>query len=457
MRFENVYTASPVCSAARTSWLTGVHTPTHGVWMNGVGPHRSPETVFFDQLTAAGYYTALIGKTHFEPAPKMDHLDAHTGNADMRAPGTSVVDYLETYLVNQTMDLLDGKLTSAKVPSENQPWFVHTSFVSPHPPLNVPTEFESNYTDGSMPDHLNFGGLKEVASFPNQLRQISERDTLSEHPSPFANGVPNMTYIAEQRRKYYAIANYVDSQVGRLMKWVDDRNLAHNTLVIFTSDHGTTLYSHGLPEKYSYFQGTWEVPMVMRGPGIPAGKRQKGFVSGVDLAPTILGAARVPAPVGMQGFDLYTPIVHGYEYPRSHGAAASLLQSYGLVTKSWKFTYYVDDSLGQLFDRVHDPSEMRNLYGQEAYTEVQRHFNKALMRWSLGLSPSLGWLREHQETAEYGITQYAQAYTANLTGTTAERLLQHDLGVIEQRFAPSGISSASLLSSVGPTGGSASM
>merc|ERR1719440_212929 len=133
VRFTDAYTASPVCSPSRTSMLTGVHVPIHGILENDmVGTHRDGLTPYFDQLKKAGYHTALIGKTHFNPVPSsIDHLDAHTGNTDMRGSTISGEDFLETYLVNQTM-LWIKKVSPGKGGrlDTGAPWFAYLSMVS---------------------------------------------------------------------------------------------------------------------------------------------------------------------------------------------------------------------------------------------------------------------------------------------------------------------------------------
>ena len=92
---------------------------------------RTRTSRYFDVLKNASYATALIGKTHFSPIPaSIDHLDVHTGNTDKRGPAIAAADFLETYLVNQTMEWIDNVTSSSPFP----PWFVYCSMVSPHPP-----------------------------------------------------------------------------------------------------------------------------------------------------------------------------------------------------------------------------------------------------------------------------------------------------------------------------------
>ena len=192
VRFTNAYTVSPVCSPSRTSVLTGVHVPIHGVYENGIVryDHRDSITPYFDVLKAAGYDTALIGKTHFSPSPtSIDHLDAHTGNNDKRSETTAAEDFLETYLVDETMTWLDAR-------SPGTPWYVYTSMVSPHPPNWVPKgEPWSSAYDGVELPPLNYRG-DDIAELPYQTRMLlgllGKEDN---HPPAFPQAQPDMTFI----------------------------------------------------------------------------------------------------------------------------------------------------------------------------------------------------------------------------------------------------------------------
>ena len=126
-------------------------------------------TPYFDVLKNASYATALIGKTHFSPVPaSIDHLDVHTGNSDMRGPAVTADDFLETYLVNQTMEWIDNTTTSAPT----TPWFVYCSMVSPHPPNWVPQgePWSSAYDNVTLPP-INYKG-DDIADLPWQTRML---------------------------------------------------------------------------------------------------------------------------------------------------------------------------------------------------------------------------------------------------------------------------------------------
>merc|ERR1711957_98718 len=105
----------------------------------------------------------------------------------------------------------------------------------------------------------------------------------------FPEGKANLSFIHEERRQYYALANYVDFQVGRMLDFLRTRGLMQDTLIIFSADHGTNLFDHGMAQKYNFFDPSWRVPLILRGPGLPQGET-RCFASGVDVPSTIIAA-----------------------------------------------------------------------------------------------------------------------------------------------------------------------
>ena len=185
VRFTDAFAASPVCSPCRTSLLTGVHVPVHGVVENTIKPHKPGLTVFPDVLQGLGYTCFVIGKTHYDPVPEsFVFKDVHNGNTDMRCDNTSYfdgscgyyneTDFLETYLVDKfitkitvflsseryTTKKKSGSHNDAAPPSNSSSatttsrFFVHLSFVSPHPPSTPPVEpfaWNKRYTPEDLP------------------------------------------------------------------------------------------------------------------------------------------------------------------------------------------------------------------------------------------------------------------------------------------------------------------
>lgn len=170
--YTDAYGASPVCSPCRTSLLTGVHVPVHGVVENSVGPHKDGLSTYFDLLhTNTDYFTMIIGKTHFSPLPSVDYKNIHTGNDDMRCsdescPYLNEDQFLETYLTNDMIKQVGNHVAN----SSETPFFVHLSFVSPHPPSTPPHPWNEFHSDDDISSlDLNYE-VGDIDKLPNQTK-----------------------------------------------------------------------------------------------------------------------------------------------------------------------------------------------------------------------------------------------------------------------------------------------
>jgi len=285
------------------------------------------------------------------------------------------------------------------------------------------------YLDAHIPK-VHWGGPEEVAGFPRQLKGMYNDFKGPVFDKAFPDGHANDTFINEFRRKYYALANYADHQVGRILDYLDERGLTENTHVIFTSDHGTNLYNHGMQEKYNFFDDSWRTPLILRGPSLPKNITQE-FAAGVDVSATILAIAQAQRPPGFNGFDLVGALQRGEPPMRIHGVAGSLLQGYAVVASKWKLTYYLDDRRGQLFDRINDPQEMVNLFDDAKHADVKSRLLVALLQWRAALEP-VKWLQGHDAKGQvFPNAKYVYEYTMNLTGTEPETGLQADLAGLQ--------------------------
>jgi arylsulfatase A-like enzyme len=175
----------------------------------------------------------------------------------------------------------------------------------------------------------------------------------------------------------------VDDNVGRLLKYLDDSGLATNTLVLYSSDQGFFLGEHGWFDKRWIFQESARTPLLARWPGVIApGTVNTDLVANLDFAETFLTAAGAPVPDRMQGRSFlpqlqgHTPpdwrtafYYHYYEYPADH----RVRPHYGLITDRYTLAHFywpdVDD--WELFDRAHDPDELKSVFGDPAYGQVQ--------------------------------------------------------------------------------------
>eukprot|EP01051_Picozoa_sp_SAG22_P006806 SAG22_NODE_459_length_10228_cov_9.593642_3_plen_547_part_00 len=427
-----------------------MHVPIHGVYENGIDQmdHRDSLRPYFDELKAAGYHTALIGKTHFSPTPvSIDHLDAHTGNSDMRSASTSAADFLETYLVDETIRWVGGLPTGGGGAGAGEgadgedgaaPWYCYTSMVSPHGPNWVPEgPWTAAYEGVELPP-LNFRE-GNIAALPYQTRMLlGLLGHEHSHPPAFPAGRPDMGYIDQPiapadgtdrgngRRNYYTQAAYVDFQVGRLLDFLDDAELAANTLVIFSSDHGSELFDHGINnDKHNFLDASFRVPLILRLPGVLAAGGVQRFATTLDIPATILAAAGAPIPNEYQGFDLLTPLRAGRPSPRTVGIGCEY-RAMAVVTPSWKLAYFPEQDEGRLWDRVADPAEQTDLWAADrpAVAVARAGLLKALLRWR-AQQDALGFMQANLQG--YGPTaQVVIDHTNTIRGLDAEVRLQQD-------------------------------
>lgn len=395
--FTQAHTSAPVCMPARSSLLTGVHTPIHGAIENGTTRLTHLPT-FPDLVAAEGYRNIVVGKTHFGEIPDGfhvvidkeydDYLRAHGFEpADTKVQPTPIPEEHahETWLVDRTIEQID------RAREDGGPWFAFCSMPAPHPPETPPGDWIDCYRDVELPA-INYVPGEEQRQPPHtkRLLGIAEKNTVLDGESPSdvsywreaIGRIYDSQYddtIREVRRLYYAYAAYCDAQIGRLIAHLDKNDLRRDTLVIFTSDHGQQYFDHGFNDKHNWYDESWRVPLVISMPGtLPQGE-ERAFATWNDIPTTLLAAAGTDCPT-MQGFDLFTPLRDGGPSPRKC-AVATVYKSCALATRRWKLEYYLEEGEGRLFDRVNDPQERTDLYHDPARAEVRNELVHALLTW----------------------------------------------------------------------------
>lgn len=200
------------------------------------------------------------------------------GNAEVRTPN---IDRLAAeFLKSQPKDL---------------PFFLTVQMGPPHDPYGAPEEYirqyiperitpPKNWRPGSETSPVPAGGKKSVGAASNRVVPLGGLEEIA---------------------AYYAAITALDDQVGRLMTTLRESGLDENTIVLFTSDHGDMLGSHGLRRKRKPHDESARVPGILRWPArIPKGRVVETLFSHVDMAPTLLALAGLPVPRIMQGTDL---------------------------------------------------------------------------------------------------------------------------------------------------------
>ncbi len=188
---------------------------------------------------------------------------------------------------------------------------------------------------------------------------------------------------------YLGCIQSVDENVGRLLDYLEANQLRENTLIIYTSDQGFYLGEHGWFDKRFMYEESFRTPLIVSWPGVvrPGSVDDEHLVQNLDFAQTILRAAGVAAPDYMQGMDLVPVLLqeeipwrdaiyyHYYEFPGIH----MVKRHYGVRTDRYKLIHFYEDvDEWELYDLQEDPREMKNVYGDPAYTDIQTHLHQRL-------------------------------------------------------------------------------
>ena len=234
---------------------------------------------------------------------------------------------------------------------------------------------------------LNRANEEQKAIYDPILDSISE---------VFKQKWPPMTDTEKMKWKYQrymqdylATISSVDENVGRVLDYLDKNGLAENTIVVYTSDQGFYLGEHGWFDKRFIYNESFKTPLLIRWPNqIKASTSSAEMVQNLDFAQTLLDAANLEIPADMQGESLL-PLLQGnneswtrdavyyhyYEYPSVH----MVKRHYGIVSKEYKLThFYYDVDEWELYDRIKDPMEMKNVYNDPAYAEIVIEMKKKL-------------------------------------------------------------------------------
>jgi len=256
--------------------------------------------------------------------------------------------------------------------SGTDPFFLYVSYTAPHDPREAPEEYMKLYD----PDRI---ALPEsfLPEHPFDNGEMTVRDEkLAPRPR-----TPEV--VREHIAAYYAMITHLDSQVGRLLETLWKSRHGENTIIVFAGDNGLAVGRHGLLGKQSLYEHSVRVPLVMAGPGIPAGVRSDADCYLHDIYPTLCGLIGLPLPDSVEGRSLL-PILRG----ERDSIRDSVFYAYGKVQRGvrcgrWKLIqYHVKGTRTvQLFDVKDDPFEINNLAGDPGRKDRVRKMTELLREW----------------------------------------------------------------------------
>ena len=378
--FTNAHTQAPLCGPSRASLLTGLYPTTSGIYLHiddravhDVNAATRATLSLPEYFGSRGYRTMGFGKiwhgndlghtfqTYGEPydwfgpqpAERINYDPVKGPNYDgLAGTGTDWGAY-----PSRDEEMSDYRYASDAIErlqqEHDRPFFLAVGFVRPHVPWYVPrTWLERHPLEGIHTPPYRADDLDDV---PEVARRMAFMP-----PMPTTEYLKEKNQWAEMVRAYLASTTWTDHQVGRVLQALRESRYADNTIVVLLSDHGYTLGEKGRVAKMSLWERDTHVPLIVSGPGVPRGVRSSRAVGLIDVYPTLLELAGLPANSHNEGRSL-VPLLgdpdRAWPYP-----AMTIFgpRNVSLRTDSVRYTRYEDGS-EEYYDHRSDPNEWENL------------------------------------------------------------------------------------------------
>lgn len=373
--FEDASATSPWTLPSHASMLTGLYPKRHGVVSHGTKLSVRTETLAGD-LARAGFETYAVVNTPWLAGDTFGFMRGFETKLFVKGGGARVAP--NTLVTDQALDWLGRKSTKRK--------FVFMHYIDAHSDYVALPEHEALFL---KPFDGKFTGttrelfeLRVTDAFIESCRATPEADRCKDNMgTPLTNllrkSVLDGDGLVHLVDRYDAGIHQLDAELGRVFDFLNEQGLMERAAVIITADHGEALMDHGdLFHAASQYQEVIRVPLLVRGPGLPEGKRVATPVSLVDLTPTILELAGVRPIIGIDGRSL-VPLwrkdeKHQFderdlfaEAPGEYNEMVGLERYHVLRRGQYKLHHELFKNRFELYDLNADPNELENIASQE--------------------------------------------------------------------------------------------
>lgn len=432
MRFDRCYVTNSICGPSRACILTGKYSHQNRFYDNR-SRFDSSQPTFATIMQDAGYQTAVIGKWHLVSDPVgFDHWDVLPGQGRYYSP---------VFLTPQGRNVEPGYVTDVITEKslrwlkegrdDRRPFVLMMQHKAPHRSWEPGPDHVGDFGDKEIPepetlfddyqnrsdapsratmrigDHMDPSqdlmvfqpGTRRAKSFFGLTSDAAQQkwiDSFQEENAAYLAKPPTGKEKVKWNYQRY-IKNYlrcvadVDDSVGQIMDYLDESGLANNTILIYCSDQGFYLGEHGWYDKRFMYEQSLRTPLVVRWPGVKkAGSVCDAIASNLDFAQTFLDAAGLMAPDDMQGRSL-RPLLAGqtpsdwrktfyYHYYEGPPAVHTVDEHYGVTDGHHKLIHFYKIDQWELFDLEEDPHEMRSVYDDPQYAEIQQRMKQEIKR-----------------------------------------------------------------------------
>ncbi|MDF2193179.1 sulfatase [Paraflavitalea sp. CAU 1676] len=428
--FNKAYVTNSICGPSRATILSGRYSHKNGFKDNVQSDFNFNQHIFVKDLQQAGYQTAWIGKMHLgDSTPQgFDYYNllpgqGHYYNPDFIGVGKVRKQY-HGYVTNIITDLSEQWLNGR---DKDKPFCLvighkatHRVWMPDLPDLGLfenktfplPANFYDNYATrkAAMVQDMSIDktmlmdyDLKMYDSVAVADRQAAvkrmdavQKKTVLDHYKKIYDDLKARKLSGKELvewkyqrylRDYLATAASLDRNIGRVLDYLDQHDLTKNTIVIYLSDQGFYMGEHGWFDKRFMYEESFRTPMVMRYPGvIKPGSKVNDFVMNLDIAPTLLDAAKANKPADLQGLSFLPLFNKGHHATRDalyyhyyENGEHAVSPHFGIKTKRYKLIrFYKRVESWELFDLEKDPHELNNIYPTPKGKEVAAGLKKQL-------------------------------------------------------------------------------
>lgn len=334
--FNNTYcmgsTMGAVCNPSRHMMLSGMS-------LFRYKPKQKAGT-FGDVMTQAGYDTFHLSKTG-NTAREYHKAFRHSGY---------LKDFQERTSGHHGRTAADRTIAFLKDDwDRDKPFFVYLGFTGPHDPRVAAEDWTKLYQRDQIPLPANY---KPFHPFDNGEMLVRDEKLA---PWPRTEDV-----VRKHLHDYYGCVSSIDHHIGRILKSLDELKVRENTIIVFSSDHGLAVGSHGLFGKQSLYEHSMKSPLIFVGPGIPKGTSD-ALSYLYDIFPTVVDLVGADVPEGLDGKSL-APVIRG----KTDAVRESVFLAYRDCQRAvrhgdWKLIRYPQVGVTQLFNLKDDPNELTNL------------------------------------------------------------------------------------------------
>jgi choline-sulfatase len=386
--FDACYTTSPLCVPARLSFTAGKYVSRCGAWSNDSVLPSEDYPSLPRIMTAAGYESILGGKMHYHRHRRYGFNDIinipdnenwilkNNSSGARRDPDSAEMNY-RNYDLRMSKNSVSGESGIMEKDSRrttvvcdflssrsknDKPFFYLLGYIAPHFPLIAPQEYYDLYKDKVPLPNLPEGWFERL---PTNYKQLIRG---------FGIRSEDAAVNKKARELYWALTSWMDTEIGKVLDALADSDVADNTVVIYTSDHGENKGDHGLWWKNNMYEHSARIPCIVSYPSRwGAGQRRTKACSLVDLVQTIAALGGAEAPEDWDGDSLVDYLDSAdsewKDFAVSEYYAHNISSGFAMLRQGrYKYVYHarMTDVHGperELYDLENDPDEWNNLAG----------------------------------------------------------------------------------------------